>query len=123
MDKKCSPEAWESLLDKVFWRNAWNEYVRGNVVSEAAAKLITRFMLNTMTCSKQRDDDSDSHGDAADDEGAVPPLKLSGQKFQELFQASQNVDSRGEKDKAGGGDSSIVFQEEIDTESSSTRRI
>ena len=39
---------WEQIVE---WARAWDVYVRGNVVSQAAAKLIRSFLLKTIAAS------------------------------------------------------------------------
>ena len=43
LTKKTTKNVLKSALDMMSWRYAWDEYVRGNVVSLAAAKIIQRF--------------------------------------------------------------------------------
>ena len=81
----------------VSWRHAWDEYVRGNVASDAAAKLIQRFLLKAMASSGKADDGGQSDADASEDETELPPLKLSSPKFQELFQTAAKDESLGDK--------------------------
>ena len=40
-----------SVLQRVDWHRTWEEYVRGNVVSETAASLIESFLLKTIAAS------------------------------------------------------------------------
>eukprot|EP00959_Pyramimonas_sp_CCMP1952_P112850 2358980-Pyramimonas_sp.AAC.1 len=40
LTKMTSTTGTTSALDSASWKSAWGEYVRGNVVSQAAAKLI-----------------------------------------------------------------------------------
>ena len=68
LTQKTAKKREESTLDVVSWTKAWDEYVRGNVVSHTAAKLIERFLLNTMASSGKAADDSQSEADASEDE-------------------------------------------------------
>ena len=95
LTKKTTKNVAKSALDMMSWRNAWDEYVRGNVVSVAAAKVVQRFLLNTMASSGKAVDDAQSEADASEDECELPPLKLPCQKFQELLQSTEEVDSLG----------------------------
>ena len=65
------------LQDKIDWGSAWSEYVRGNVVSESAARLIKSFLLNTMAASGGAADEAESEADATEDESELPPMKVS----------------------------------------------
>ncbi len=49
--EKTPNKGGDATLDKVCWNTAWDEYVRNNVVSETAPKLIQTFLLNTMAAS------------------------------------------------------------------------
>ena len=100
LTQKTAGKREESTLDVVSWTKAWDEYVRGNVVSHTAAKLIERFLLNTMASSGKAADDSQSEADASEDEEELPPLKLGSLKFQGLLQAAEVDDSLSEKWKA-----------------------
>ena len=40
-----------SVISQTNWPAAWDEYVRGNVVSEASANLIRSFLLKTIAAS------------------------------------------------------------------------
>ena len=79
--KKTTKKRTESALEKVSWKNAWDEYVRGKVVSDTAAKLIQRFLLNTMASSGKAADVEQSEADASGDESELLPLKLSARNF------------------------------------------
>ena len=71
--------------DLTSWKTAWDEYVRGNVVSNAAAKLIRTFLLNTMAATGSGADDEASEADLSDDETELPTSRLSGERFCELL--------------------------------------
>ena len=68
LTQKTARNRKDSTLDVLSWTKAWDEYVRGNVVSHTAAKLIERFLLNTMASSGKAADDSQSEADASEDE-------------------------------------------------------
>ena len=89
LTKKTTQQGTESASEKVSWKTAWDGYVRGNVVSETAAKLIQRFLLNTMASSGSAADDAQSEADASEDEAELPPLKLPCQQFQEITRIDQ----------------------------------
>ena len=83
--------------DLTSWKTAWDEYVRGNVVSDAAAKLIRTFLLNTMAATGPDADDDASEADASDDDTELPPLKLSGERFCALLQYAKDDNIVGDK--------------------------
>ena len=64
------------------WLTPADEYVQCNVASEAAAKLIQTFLLNTMASSEKQADDEESEADESADDTELPPLKLLVNKFQ-----------------------------------------
>ena len=39
------------VFNEIVWPHSWDEYVRGNVVSDSSAALITSFLLKTMVGS------------------------------------------------------------------------
>ena len=43
------------------WDKSWDEYVRGNVVSESAAKLIRSLMLKTIAATGMPQDDNNTN--------------------------------------------------------------
>ena len=54
------------------WNKSWDEYVRGNVVSESAAKLIRSLMLKTIAATGMPQDDNTTN-----DEGFPPSQRQS----------------------------------------------
>ena len=95
--KKTTKNVEQSTLDMISWKNDWDEYVRENVVSNAAAKLITRFLLNTMAATATAADGAQSEADASGIEDELPPMKLSGIKFQKLIKSVKDDGSLAEK--------------------------
>ena len=55
------------------WDKSWDEYVRGNVVSESAAKLIRSLMLKTIAATGMPQDDSSSNDEGFNEEDAETP--------------------------------------------------
>ena len=66
------------LAESMNWHKAWDEYVRGRVVSDTAARLIQCFLLKTIAASgaTEREDDK-SDADESAEEHDLPRLKLS----------------------------------------------
>ena len=85
------------MSELVSWKNAWDQYVQGNVVSHSGAKLIQRFLLNTMISSKKSDDDEQSGAASSEEESDLKPLELSSAKFHELLQTGAIPSSINEK--------------------------
>ena len=75
-----------SVFEQMDWPHAWNEYVRGGVVSQTSAALIQSFLLKTMAASGQGGD-SESEADASDggNNCEVPRLQLPATKLRELL--------------------------------------
>ena len=59
------------------WAAAWEEYVRGHVVSKTAADLIQSFLLKTMAVGGKSNDSDESEADQPEDDPDVPALRLS----------------------------------------------
>ena len=59
------------LNDQVHWSRAWDEYVRGHVVSETAAHLIQSFLLKTMAVSGGNADSDEDEADESEDEADI----------------------------------------------------
>ena len=94
LTRKSKPEAMSELMS---WKNAWDQYVRGNVVSHSGAKLIQRFLLNTMISRNTSDNDEQSEAATSEEESDLRPLKMSSAKFQELLQTGPVPSSVNEK--------------------------
>ena len=59
------------------WDKSWDEYVRGNVVSGSAAKLIRSLMLKTIAAAGMPQDDNSSNDEGLDNDDAdIPTLRL-----------------------------------------------
>jgi len=76
------------------WASSWSRYIRGNVVSEHAAKLIRRFLSLTLARSsydgRESDDDAESGKENMEGHGA-DPVKL---KLDELHQILRVKEAR-----------------------------
>ena len=80
----CSLHGW---LMAASWASSWGSYIRGNVVSEHACRIITNFLTATMARTAA---DGDSSEDEADDphDDDVPPLCPSAEDVTALLNAS-----------------------------------
>ena len=67
------------------WAFAWDEYVRGHVVSEKARDLIQSFLLKTMAASGKNGQSDESEADETEDDADVPPFRMAAGKPQELL--------------------------------------
>ena len=81
-----------SVSSETNWPAAWDEYVRGNVVSEASANLIRSFLLKTIAASGKVVGDNESEADESEHEGDIAPLRLPSWKLQELLKPTGNAD-------------------------------
>ena len=81
-----------SVISQINWAAAWDEYVRGNVVSEASANLITSFLLKTIAASGKVVGDNESEADESEPDGDIAPLRLPSWKLQELIKPTGNAD-------------------------------
>ena len=80
-----------SFIQQINWHNAWCEYVRGNIVSHAAADFIQSFLLKTMATSGSREDaDDESEADQSDKEPGCPPLQLPVANFRQVLMPTQD---------------------------------
>ena len=59
------------------WQQAWDEYIRGNVVSKHAARLIQTFLVMTFAGSDNTPSADDDAVDDSDVEGDIPALTFS----------------------------------------------
>ena len=75
----------EPVLSSVNWPAAWEQYVRRNIVSKAAANLIKSFLLKTIAASGMSTDSDESGADQPEYDPDVPALRLSRAKLQELL--------------------------------------
>ena len=73
-----------SIASLIAWAAAWDEYVRGHVVSKTAADLIQSFLLKTMAVGGKSNDSDESEADQPEDDPDVPALRLSQSALHEL---------------------------------------
>ena len=60
------------------FKTSWQEYIRGNIVSEQAAALIRSFLTKTMARSTLFEAEDHDEADKSDIDDDVPPFVLSG---------------------------------------------
>ena len=82
--------AYTSIHQATQWHNAWNEYIRGNIVSESARDLIQSFLLKTMAASYTRTDE-ESDADVSSDDDAVPRLEIAADQFHKLLETTDTI--------------------------------
>ena len=81
-----------SIYDEIDWGRAWDQYVRGHVVSQTAADLIKSFLLKTMAAAS-KGGDSESEADESEDDNAkdIPRLQLPATKLRELLRPPSSM--------------------------------
>ena len=82
---KSQPPLLEPVSSFVNWAFAWDEYVRGNIVSRSSASLLNFFLLKTIAASGKNIDSDESEADVVDDDPDLPPLRLPRAKLQEIL--------------------------------------
>ena len=75
----------EPVSSFVNWALAWDEYVRGNIVSRSSASLLKSFLLKTIAASGKNIDSDESEADVVDDDPDLPPLRLTRAKLHEIL--------------------------------------
>ena len=74
-----------TMETQVQWHEAWQEYIRGHIVSLSAADLIKSFLLPTLAASGSTNDhDNHSDREESEDDLEITPLELPRNKLQEL---------------------------------------
>ena len=58
------------------WPAAWDEYIRGDIVSKHAARIIKTFLVNTFGASGDNRGDDVESVDASDVDDDIPPLRI-----------------------------------------------
>ena len=72
-DRKIS----SAIPSAMNFHSAWEEYIRGNVVSQNSVRLIRSFLMNTIAAAHYEDDhEAESEADRSDADSDVPPLNL-----------------------------------------------
>ena len=84
-NEKMPCTARKEIFKEISWPHAWDEYVRGNVVSASSAALITSFLLKTMVGSGEKPDAEESDADESGDDKDFPPLQLPAPQLQKLL--------------------------------------
>ena len=98
-EKKSSParnneiscSARNEVFSEISWPHAWDEYVRGNVVSDSSASLIKSILLKTMVGSGDKPNAEESEADESEDDKDFPPLQLPAPQLQELLKPAMTT--------------------------------
>ena len=82
------------------WAGSWGRYIRGNVVSEHAARLIRRFLSLTLARSsyngQESDDDAESGEEDMEGHGAVP-VKLNLDEMHHILRIKESCEDGSEQ--------------------------
>ena len=84
------------------WAGSWGRYIRGNVVSEHAARLIRRFLSLTLARSSYngRDSDDDAESGKEDMEGhGADPVKLKLDDLHQILRVKEACEDDSEQKK------------------------
>ena len=88
--KRIRGKAWAMQPPRASWSDAWEWYIRGNVVTEHARGVITDFLTATLarTASHDESDDEDEGATAADPPDSVKPYAPSLEKLRAIISRS-----------------------------------
>ena len=82
------------------WAGSWGRYIRGNVVSEHAARLIRRFLSLTLARSsyngQESDDDAEAGKEDMEGHGAVP-VKLNLDEMRHILRIKESCEDGSEQ--------------------------
>ena len=84
------------------WAGSWSRYIRGNIVSEHAAKLIRRFLSLTLARSsydgRESDDDAESGQENMEGHRAAP-MKIKLDDLHQLLRISEERENDSQQQK------------------------
>ena len=86
---------------KITWVEAWEEYVRGHIVSKYARNLIQSFLLKTVAASGHVPDENESDADDPYEDPDIPALRLPASALEKFLNPmlSGNVDMEQNRDE------------------------
>ena len=67
------------------WATAWDEYVRGKIVSKYSRKIIQSFLLKTLAASGHEHDEDESEAEQAYEDPEIPALRLSASALEKFL--------------------------------------
>ena len=84
------------------WAGSWSRYIRGNIVSEHAAKLIRRFLSLTLARSsydgRESDDDAESEKENMEGHGA-DPMKIKLDDLHQILRINEACENDSQQQK------------------------
>ena len=85
------------------WVAAWDEYIRGNVISQTSAQYIKLVLVNTMARAEHDDEEEDDEdADPSDMDEEIPRLRLDAASARNILH--KNFDAVHDSDDSGPGD-------------------
>ena len=101
------PAGNDAITENLRWHESWNAYVRGNIITESAAKLIQSFLLKTLTGADTGDRDADSEEEASENDNSLPALRVTSSNLKKLLTAApvaeEGSDGSNDENKSLGG--------------------
>ena len=85
------------------WHEAWFAYVRGNIVSVSAAKLIQSFLLKTLAGTDATAQEDDSDKEESDTNADIPALSVKTDSFRSLLLPTPEHEDMGDAENAETG--------------------
>ena len=79
------------------WKQIWNEYIRENVVSKHAARIIQTFLVNSFSGSSNIHSAEDDNVDDSDADADIPPLTFTREEAQALLNREMPTQLTGDK--------------------------
>ena len=80
------------------WATAWDEYVRGKIVSKYARKIIQSFLLKTLAASGHDHDEDESEAEHAYEDPEIPALHLSASALEKFLNPELTYEPSGKSE-------------------------
>ena len=80
------------------WATAWDEYVRGKIVSKSARKIIQSFLLKTLAASGHEHDEDESEAEHAYEDPEIPALHLSATALEKFLNPELDYETYGKSE-------------------------
>ena len=80
------------------WATAWDEYVRGKIVSKSARKIIQSFLLKTLAASGHENDEDESEAEHAYEDPEIPALHLSATALEKFLNPELDYETSGKSE-------------------------
>ena len=90
-------------ITTIKWATAWDEYVRGRIVSKYSRKIIQSFLLKTLAASGHEHDEDESEAEHAYEDPEIPALRLSPMALENFLNPELNYDPLGKSEPGDEG--------------------